>query len=325
MRSISFIASCFYFLIMVWIIPADAAGVRLIDIPESSKGKAFKAIVWSPCALAPVETKVGPFSINAVRDCPIEGKKLPLVIISHGYGGSAFSHHDTATELANAGFLVIALNHPSDSALDLSRGGDLSALVERPSDVSRLIDYMVGAFPEASKIDAEQIGMFGFSRGGYTALVIAGANPDFYNAKLPCPDSEAPLCQQVKNSETSHLTVVHDARVKAFVVADPLNAFPGPATLYNVRSPVQLWASEQGGEGVSLQSVIAIRDNLPIKPDFHLVPNATHYAFLAPCSAEMAARVPQICKDAPNFNRSLFHASFNKSVQEFFRKHLSRE
>lgn len=323
MRSLSFVVFGLYFLIMICAIPAEAAGVRIIEIPASEKGVAFKAIVWSPCALVPVDTKIGPFSIHAVRDCPIEGNKLPLIIVSHGYAGSALSHHDTATELANAGFLVVALNHPGDSAFDLSRGGDLSALLERPLDISRLLDYLLGGFSETSKIDPEKIGMFGFSRGGYTALVVAGANPDFYNAKLPCPDPEAPLCQQIKNREASHLTVAHDGRVKAFVVADPLNAFPGPNTLKNIRSPLQLWASEQGGEGVSLQSVIAIKDNLPVKPDFRLVANAAHYAFLAPCSAEMTTRIPQICKDTPNLNRSLFHESFNQEVREFFKKHLT--
>lgn len=323
MRSLSFVVFCLHFLIMICAIPAEAAGVRIIEIPASAKGVAFKAIVWSPCALAPVDTKIGPFSIHAVRDCPIEGNKLPLIIVSHGYAGSAFSHHDTATELANAGFLVVALNHPGDSALDLSRSGDLSVLLERPLDISRLLDYLLVDFSEASKIDPEKIGMFGFSRGGYTALVVAGANPDFYNAKLPCPDPEAPLCRQIKNSETAHLVLAHDARVKAFVVADPLNAFPEATTLKNVRSPLQLWASEQGGEGVSQQSVIAIRDNLPVKPDFQLVPNATHYVFLAPCSTEMTSKFPQICKDSASFNRILFHASFNQNVREFFKKHLT--
>jgi hypothetical protein len=41
-------------------------------------------------------------------------------------------------------------------------------MVERPTDIKRLIDFMLGQAPAASRMDPERIGFFGFSGGGFT-------------------------------------------------------------------------------------------------------------------------------------------------------------
>ena len=57
----------------------------------------------------------------------ISGDKLPLVVVSHGDGGSMLAHHDAAEMLVDAGLIVGAIDHPGDSSSDLSRVTDLSA------------------------------------------------------------------------------------------------------------------------------------------------------------------------------------------------------
>ena len=131
-------------------------------------------MVWTPCAKPAEEMPFGPFTLQGRRDCPTVGDKLPLVVISHGHTSSYIGHHDLAEVLANAGFVVAAINHPGDSFSDSSREGDMSVFVERPNDIKRLIDYMLGTAPDAARIDPQRIGFFGFSRGGYTGLVLAG-------------------------------------------------------------------------------------------------------------------------------------------------------
>ena len=37
----------------------------------------------------------------------------------------------------------------------------------------------LGAWPHASTIDGDRIGLFGFSRGGYTGLAVIGGHPNF--------------------------------------------------------------------------------------------------------------------------------------------------
>ncbi len=124
---------------------AQAAGFSVIEIPADPEGPALRGAVWTPCAAPASEIKLGLYAMAGVRDCPIAASdRLPLVVLSHGYGGSFLGHHDTAEALANAGFVVAAINHSSDNFQ--LRGGPndrISALATRTTDIKRLIDYML--------------------------------------------------------------------------------------------------------------------------------------------------------------------------------------
>jgi predicted dienelactone hydrolase len=107
------------------------------------------------------------------------------------------------------------------------------------------------------------------------------------------------------------------------VIVDPV---PGPFTAENlvaIKIPFQFWRSEFGGPGVGDGSGDArVAEGLPGKPEIHVVP-AGHFAFLAPCSPELATAIPRICTDNPaGFDRAAFHRDFNASVIGFFRAHL---
>jgi predicted dienelactone hydrolase len=65
-----------------------------------------------------------------------------------------------------------------------------------------------------------------------------------------------------------------------------------------------------------------VRIALPIAPEAHVVAGAGHYDFLAPCSAELAKKVPAICVSAPGFDRAAFHAQFDHDVVAFFTRTL---
>jgi predicted dienelactone hydrolase len=300
---------------------AQAAGLKSVEIAADADGPALKALIWSPCATAPTEIKIGPYLSPAVRDCPILGEKLPLIVISHGHGGNYLGHHDIAETLSDAGFVVAALTHPGDTFSDMSRNGDVSVLIERPTDVKRLIDFVLGPWPDAAKIDPQRIGFFGFSRGGYTGLVVGGGNPDFRHA--PCPDQQWPLlCAQLHRNDVATPPLTHDSRIKAIVIADPLSFFPMPDSLKDMKAPLQLWSSQYGGSGVAPEIVAALVNDLPAKPDFHVVSNAAHFAFMAPCPTELTNQAPEICADGPGFDRVAFHKEFDAQVLSFFRKHL---
>ncbi|MFK4508787.1 platelet-activating factor acetylhydrolase isoform II [Bradyrhizobium daqingense] len=92
---------------------ADAAGIQLLQSDPALSGA-----IWYPCAMEPAHVALGNLSVGAdfglqgVKDCPVAGEKLPLVIVSHGRGGWFGQHHDTVEALADAGFVVAAINHP---------------------------------------------------------------------------------------------------------------------------------------------------------------------------------------------------------------------
>ncbi|MGO4569572.1 alpha/beta hydrolase family protein [Rhizobium sp. 2YAF20] len=299
---------------------AHAAGFQLIDVPADGPHPALKGGIWYPCAQPTSEVKLGPFVTSVAKDCPITGEKLPLVVISHGRVGTFLGHLDIAEILADAGFVVVAINHPGDNAVDKSRTDDFSVFIERPADVRRAIDFMLGPWPDAGKIDNGRIGMFGFSRGGYTGLVAIGANPYFGKRLRLCDGKDSALCGQVHKGELPELA--HDPRIKAAVIADPLSVFFTEDSFKNVKVPVQLWGSERGGDGVTQESVAGIANELPMKPEFHAVPNSQHFDFLPPCPAELAKSAPAICADEPGFDRAEFHKEFDAEVLAFFRKNL---
>jgi predicted dienelactone hydrolase len=96
---------------------ANAAGIQLFNY-----GPALSGAIWYPCPQA--ESKYVPlgdlavavdYGLVGVKDCPLTGGKLPLVVFSHGHTGWFGGHHDTAEALADAGFVVAAINHPGDN------------------------------------------------------------------------------------------------------------------------------------------------------------------------------------------------------------------
>ncbi len=243
-----------------------------------------------------------------------------MIVISHGRTGSFLGHRDTAQVLADAGFVVAAISHPGDNAQDGSRSNDLSAFVERPADVKRLVDYLLGSWSQASVIDPTRIGLFGFSRGGYTGLVVVGAEPRFDAAIGMCAGQASTICDEVRRGNVR--PPIHDTRIKAAVIADPLSIFFTKTSFDRVRVPIQLWGSERGGDGVTADSVARVAEELPRRPDFRTVPNAQHFSFLPPCPDDMARRARELCIDPPEFDREAFHKEFNIQVLEFFRKAL---
>ncbi|HEY1721734.1 MAG TPA: hypothetical protein VGG27_10845 [Magnetospirillaceae bacterium] len=306
-------------------VPSQAAGLSLIEVPAAAGQPEMKGAVWYPCATASGAVRLdgGP-TLPGVKDCPLVASHLPLVVISHGFGGWFAGHHDTAEALADAGFVVAAISHPGDStrAPDSQHKQVFAALTERPEDIKRLIDFMLGAQRFAGAIDRDQIGFFGFSRGGFTGLALIGGEIDFRKAtKSVCADFWLPFgCELYLRHSIPQESPPHDSRIKAAVIADPL--FGQFFDVKAVRIPVQLWASEQGGDGVSPDDAAAADHNLAMTPDYHVVSHAAHFAFLPPCDARFAHDRPQLCTDAPGFDRAGFHAQFNAQIVTFMRAHL---
>ena len=300
---------------------AEAAGIQLLDSDPGLSGA-----IWYPCAGEPKHVALGSlavgedFGLMGVKDCPVTGAKLPLVIVSHGHTGWFGANHDTAEALADAGFVVAAINHPGDTYSDPSRRDDLSVWASRPVDMVRLLDFMLHDWKDKAVIDPARINFFGFSKGGYTGLVLIGVTPDFGRLAKFCKDKTG-ACEQLRNGEAAP-NPPHDARIKAAVIVDPVPVVFTQENLSAVKIPLQFWRAELGGPGVGDGSGTArVADSLPGKPEIHVVP-AGHFAFLAPCSPELATAIPRICTDRAGFDRAAFHRDFNASVVRFFREHL---
>ena len=319
---------CFALLVLVPTV-AQAAGIRDVVIPTGADQPRILAELWTPCASTPqamiIDRDGFPTAIRGVRNCVVTRKNLPLIVISHGMLEDRFSHHDTAEALADAGFAVVVFNHTQDSSDNIhdKSVADISSFLVRPVDIKRVIDFVLVSPPTGVKIDPRRIGLFGFSRGGYTGLVLAGADPDFETLIIPCPDNIL-MCQQIKEHKIPAHAPGYEPRIKAYVIADPVNLFASKSSLQNVKAPIQLWSSDLGGMGVRPEDVAAVRTNLPIQPEFHRAAGAGHLSFDCPCSEDQvkASSPSVVCTDPPGFDRIAFHRKFNAIVVDFFRRQL---
>ncbi len=319
-----FIAGC---ALLFCALKVQAAGFQALDIP-GPKAKAISLAIWYPSKAAPQSLAMGSFSQDVASNGAIDGTALPLVIISHGNGGYKYSHHDTARDLANAGFVVVALTHPGDNYADQSEAVDILA---RPRHVVMALDYVLKEWPQKDSIGASRIGIFGFSSGGFTALVNVGAQPDLGKVFTHCAAHPAHYAcalvskhGDVANSAQMAATPqMHDRRIRAAVIAAPALGFTfDAAALSKVDLPLQLWRAEDDQILPHPWYAENVRISLGTKPDYHLVPNAGHFDFLAPCTDKLAAMAPQICVSRPGFDRAAFHRRFNADVIAHFKKFL---
>lgn len=296
-------------------------------------GPPFEVGLWYPTDRPGAPHALGAATQVVAPAAPVASGRHPLVVISHGSGGWFGGHYDTALALARAGFVVAALTHPGDNFQDQRGVTDVAA---RPRALRRLVDYAVGAWPRRAAVDASRVGAFGFSNGGYTVLIAAGGTPDL--ARFPAHCAAHPAnddCAIVRAAGPGVLQDLaarfppsawaRDARITAAVVAAPALGFAfAPDGLRRVRVPVQLWRAADDRVLPAPSYADAVRGALPTPPEYHVVPGAGHFDFLAPCGAGMAARLPTVCTSAPGFDRAAFHETFNRAVVVFFARTLKR-
>ena len=291
-------------------------------------GKPLEIGIWYPSQMAPAALAMGPVTMSVALNGPIAGRALPLVVISHGSGSSLLGHHDTAAALADAGYVVAALTHTGDNHADQSRS---VFIMDRPRQISRVIDHMLASWDGRGALDPARIGMFGFSAGGFTTLVSIGGRPDMSKVAPTCLAHPTDFACALIARQTSAVSVLphaepaHDPRIKAAVVVAPALGFTfSPDGLKNVRIPVQLWHAEDDVILPSSRYAEPVRQALPNTTDYRVAHKAGHFDFLSPCSAALARIAPPICASAPGFDRLAFHQTFNASVRDFFDRRLAR-
>ncbi len=198
--------------------PRFNAGFTIYDFeqtrPDNTKYTVTTAI-WYPTTERERRVRYGarPILGRAARDAapdPDHGP-YPLVIYSHGYGGSGICAPYLTEHLARLGFVVAAPDHddvhkanrirpPAEvdikdylaAALRLARSGtdfDREAHAYRPRTISFVIDRMLALSGERGSrlygtIDADRIGMCGHSLGSFTTLACVGAGAAYQDERI---------------------------------------------------------------------------------------------------------------------------------------------
>jgi len=286
--------------------------------------------IWYPTNAQPwPTTMLGLNLMSVAHDGPVAGSALPLVVFSHGNGGGPGSHADLALALAGQGFVVAAPMHDGDNFADQRAFSSASWLANRTRQIHATLDYMLATWPGHERIDAQRIGMFGFSAGGFTALTVIGGVPDLHRIAAHCfstmefsckllADARSPLLASVIDPRAS--AYVRDERVKAAVIAAPGLGFSFTTDgLAGVSVPVQLWTGAAEVNVPTATNATPVREALGSRAEFHVVPGAGHFSFLVPCGP---IGPPYLCRDASGFDRKQFHLEMDRSVVKFFRATL---
>jgi len=304
-------------------------GFREFTVRDPLNSSSMSAVEFYPSTVANTLTPVGPYDIVATRNAPVAGGRFGVVVLSHGTGGSKWDLHDLAESLARAGYVTASLTHPGDNYRDHSGLGTDRVLIGRPKQMSALLDRVLNDPILRTHIDRRRIAVGGFSAGGYTALVMAGARPNFALLGRYCHQHTTDLTFCWNGNHThvqiSGLVAGRDHRVRAVIALAPVGLYFDRAGLATVKVRVLLFDVRRDEVLTPRNNADHVAESLP-KPPFRYVvfPEGSHLVFVAPCTKRMRTLAPAVCADASGTNRALIHHEIERDTTNFLASVLDR-
>ncbi|MGQ9872463.1 alpha/beta hydrolase [Leptodesmis sp.] len=187
-----------------------------------------------------------------------EGSSSPLVVFTNGIGTRLDLYDYLAQHLASYGFAIAIPQHPGSDDLQqqaflkgMSREMfQATAFIDRPLDITYLLNELERLNPSEFKnqLNLEQVGIFGNSFGGDTALAVAGARMNFHQLAADCSPQKnlvnLSLLVQCQALQLPHKDYdFRDPRIKAASVLFPdSNSLYGQSGLSQITIPV-LWGA----------------------------------------------------------------------------------
>ncbi|MFZ5673754.1 MAG: alpha/beta hydrolase family protein [Pseudomonadota bacterium] len=323
MIKLSFCAAGLWLLAATVAQAADAIGFRE-TILDKDGARPLHVSLWYPTKSEDPAAIVGEnrafHGFPVIRDAaPVAGGK-PLVVLSHGYGGSWRNLGWLAQELAGQGYIVAAPDHPGTTTFDRDPAR-AATLWERPRDLARVITALAGDASLAGDVDTNRIAAIGHSLGGWTVSALAGARFDTRRFEEDCRKNGSPRACALRDELGLGRPEIEgdmsDPRLKAFVSLD-LGLARGfsPATLAALRVPALVLAAgiDIGGLPPRLESGY-LADNLPKSSSTYVeIPDAMHFSFMGLCKPGAAELIEKeepgngvACKDGGTRSREEIH------------------
>ena len=313
--------------------PAAAAvfhcGLRELTYKDPSTGAATQLTVYYPTPGGEQSLRRDLYTLSVAPDAPPADGKLPVILWSHGSGGTTLGHHDSAEWLARRGFIVVAPLHAGNNHFDHSGEGTARMWQGRPRALTAALDAVLADGKLGAHVDVARIGAAGFSAGGYTVLAAAGAVGDMallfkHCATHAAEDQEFCSYSHGQAPDPSQLPSlkVQDKRIRAVVAMAPVGVLFGAEAMAGLDAPVRLYRAEK--DLVLRQPFHAehVHQLLP-KAEYAVVANAGHYAFLSPFPPGLGPGVGPVADDPPGFDRPAFHQKLNAELTQFFQRTLA--
>jgi predicted dienelactone hydrolase len=288
----------------------SSSGCRVIEANDGAQGTAIPLVVLYPASGAERSERFGPYTVDLARDAPVVGEELPLVVISHGNGGTPWAYRDLAKYLSRAGFMVALPEHPGNSRNDNSLAGTAANLENRPRHISLVIDAILSDSVMRRHAAAERVGVIGHSIGGYTALTVAGGQA--WAAPHECADGRAHPVQ-----------VTQDLRVGALVLLAPATFWFVPDSLREVRVPILMRTGEKDeitGASQAETVISGVYDSSLV--EHKVIAGAGHFFAMSPFPKEMIRADFPPSQDPMGFRREDIQSVLYAEIVEFLQRLL---
>ncbi len=134
--------------------------------------------------------------VSVQTEAAIRPGRWPLVLLSHGSGGSWRSLSWLGAGLAQQGAVVVAVNHPGSTFgdYDMRRSLDHGS---RVNDLTTVLNVILTDAAIGSYVDPLRVFVAGFSLGGWTALSIGGLRGDLNAYANYCAHSGHRHCRDI--------------------------------------------------------------------------------------------------------------------------------
>ena len=275
--------------------------------------------VWYPATAGTRMEEIGiptskPVFIGgyAAREAELSDAQVryPLIMLSHGTGGSAMQMMWLGRELAAQGYIAVAVDHHGNTAAeDAFDARGFRIVWERARDLTAVLNQLLVDPQWGARIDATRIGAAGFSLGGYTVTALAGGQIDFdqfaafcagANRDATCEEqSENPGAAKefelmlLNDPELSAKMAEHgesyiDKRVRAVVAIAPAigQAFTS-SSLTGINTPYLAIAGTADAVAPAATNAEFIAQQIP-GAELRLLEGGNHYMFLNQCNARQA-------------------------------------
>lgn len=318
---------------------------------QGTAPRPLRTAVWYPAVAtstkeetifggAPEKQVFAPVTVAPDADISRAARKYPLVLLSHGTGGSAVQMMWLGYYLAARGYIVAAVNHHGNTAAEAQPTAQGFLLFwERAKDLTALLDKLLADPVFGTHIDRSRIAAAGFSLGGYTVISAAGGvfstqefeafchspRRDFTCEPQPeFPDAPGLFAELKKTDAVVKESLRHagdsyrDKRIKrVFAIAPALGGGFTEAGLNKIAIPVHIVIG-QADKVTPLASNAQRYSNLIKAARLTVLPGEIgHYTFLAECTAHGKA-VLDICRDGESINRAAVHRQVAQLAFEFF-------